>query len=329
MLASSALFALCAAVIGVAGWTLVAAADAVAERTRLERAFLGMVLVATVTSLPEMSTGLSAVTLAGSPDIAVGAVVGSCVFNLLLFVLADAASGRVAFYGQLRSVHNLTAAFAIVQLGLLSIAVLAPDTARVALGPVGLYSIALAGLYFAGARTLYAVGVSTAPEVEEEPSKPRMSLRGALIRCAVSSVAVVAAGAALAVSADQIAEAARLSDSLVGVLLVAAATSLPELVTVLAAVRLKAYDLAAGNLLGSNAFNLVLIVVYDAAYLDGPLLASTSDTIAETAVVAIVMTAVIVAALNFVRRTRRRVVDYWAGAALVALYLFNAWLVSR
>jgi cation:H+ antiporter len=329
MILSVAVFLGCAVVIGVAGWVLVAAADVVAERTKLERAFLGMVLVATVTSLPELSTGLGAVTLAGSPDIAVGAVVGSCVFNLLLFVLADAASGRVAFYGQLRTSHNLTAAFGIVQLGLLAVAMLAPDAARIMIGPVGLYSVLLAALYFGSARLLYAVGVSTAPEVEEAPARSAMSLRGAITRCVISGVAVILAGAVLAVSADRIAEAARLSDSLVGLLLVAAVTSLPELVTVLAAVRLKAYDLAAGNLLGSNVFNMVLLVVYDAAWLDGSLLSSASDTIAESAVLAIVMTAVIVAALNFVRRTRRQVVDYWAGAALVALYLFNAWLVSR
>jgi cation:H+ antiporter len=329
MIFGALLFAASATVIAIAGWGLVAAADVIAERTRLGRAFLGMILIATVTSLPELSTGISAVTLANSPDIAVGAVVGSCVFNLFLFVLADLLAGRVAFYGRLRSSHNLTGAFGIVLLGLLAISVLAPDTARWSVGHVGVYSIMLAAFYLGAARLLYVVDVKLAPDVEQARTEPRMSLAAAFVRCVAASVVVVIAGAVLAVSGDSLATALELSDTFVGTLLVAAATSLPELVTMWAAVRLGTYDLAAGNLLGSNLFNMMLIVIYDAAYLKGPLLTSVSDSIAAPAVIAMVMTAVVVAAQNYVRRTKPHVVDLWAGICLAGLYLLNAWLLLQ
>ena len=329
MVSASLLFLISAIAMGFAGWGLVRATDVVVERTGLGRAFLGMMLVATITSLPELATGLGAVTIAHSPDIAVGAVVGSCVFNLLLFTFADSLARKVAFYGRLRLSHNLTASFGVILLGLLALSVLVPGAARLAIGHVGLYSVLLAALYFIGARLLYAVDVSIAPDAEYAPEEPSLSMRSALLRCGVSGAIVVFAGIGLAISSDALAAELGLTETFVGVLLVAAATSAPELVTVWAAVRLQSYDLAAGNLLGSNLFNMVLIVVYDAAFLDGPVLAAASEILAITALIAMVMTAVAVATLNYVRRTEPHAVDFWAGACLIALYLFNAWLLFQ
>jgi cation:H+ antiporter len=317
----------CALAIAVAGWSVVAAADAIGEKAGLGRAFLGMILIATITSLPELSTGISAVTIARSPDIAVGDVVGSCVFNLMLFAVADVASPGVAFYGRLNSSHNLTAAFGVILLGLLALSIVAPETARFSIGHVGLYSVLLALLYFAAARLLYAVNLRATPTDQQPKSHASMSLRSAIIRCFIAGAVVTIAGILLAVSASRLAEEANLTASFVGVLFVAAATSLPELVTTLVAVRMRAFDLAAGNLLGSNLFNMVILVVDDVAYVDGPLLASASDSLAVSAVVAMVMTAVIMAALNYVKRSKPHPVDIWAGVSLGLLYLFNAWLL--
>jgi cation:H+ antiporter len=243
----------------------------------------------------------------------------------LLFAQADVTSRGVAFYGQLSSSHNLTGAFGVILLGLLALSIVAPETARFSIGHVGLYSVLLGLLYFAAARLLYAVNVQATP-TGEEPAHMAISLRSAVIRCFVAGGVVTIAGILLAISASRLAEEANLAASFVGVLLVAAATSLPEVVTTLAAVRGRAFDLAAGNLLGSNLFNMVVLLIDDVAYLDGPLLASASDRLAMSAVVAMVMTAVVLAALNYVRRTKPRPVDVWAGLSLGALYLFNAWL---
>jgi cation:H+ antiporter len=326
MIVTIVLYGGSALAIAVAGWTLVWAADVIAERTGLGRAFLGMILVATITSLPELSTGLSAVTIARSPDIAVGDVVGSCVFNLLLFAVADAASRGVAFYGHLSSSHNLTAAFGMILLGLLALSIIAPETARFSIGHIGIYSVLLAVLYFAAARLLYAINIEATPATMDAISGA-MSLRSAVSRCVVSGCIVTIAGILLAVSASRIAEQTNISASFIGVLLVAAVTSLPELVTTLVAVRLRSFDLAAGGLLGSNLFNMVVLVADDIAYLDGPLLGSASESLAISAVVAMVMTAIIIAALNYVRRTKPHPVDLWAGLSLGALYLLNAWLM--
>jgi cation:H+ antiporter len=72
---------------------------------------------------------------------------------------------------------------------------------------------------------------------------------------------------------------------------------------------------------------MLILVIDDIAYVDGPLLASASDILAVPAVVAMMMTAVVMAALNYVKRTKPHPVDIWAGASLAALYMFNAWLL--
>jgi hypothetical protein len=68
-------------------------------------------------------------------------------------------------------------------------------------------------------------------------------------------------------------------------------------------------------------------VIDDVAYFDGPLLASASNVLAIPAVVAIIMTAVVIAALNYVKRTKPHGVDVWAGVSLSALYALNAWVL--
>jgi cation:H+ antiporter len=243
-----------------------------------------------------------------------------------LFALADACSPGIAFYGRLRTTHNLTAAFGVIVLGALVLAILAPDTAQVSIGHVGVYSLVLALLYLGAARLLFEVDVQarTAPGAGAAPATP---LRAAMMTCALTAVAVMLAGLLLAFSAEQIAQRLALADSFVGAMLVAAATSLPEAMTTLAAVRQRAYDIAAGNLLGSNLFNVVVLAIEDVAYLPGPLLADASNVLAAPAVTAMIMTAVIIGALNYVRRTTPRPVDIWVGFALIGLYGFNAWLM--
>lgn len=82
-------FALCAALIGYAGPILVRYADIIARLTGVSRSWIGLALLATATSLPELFTGISAVTIAQAPNIAVGDALGSCVFNLMMLVLLD------------------------------------------------------------------------------------------------------------------------------------------------------------------------------------------------------------------------------------------------
>ena len=118
-------FILCAGVIGVAGVRLSRYGDAIAGHTGLSRNWIGLVLLATVTSLPELVTGLSSVTLAAAPDIAVGDVLGSCVFNLAILAMVDVTYRKGAIYALAGPGHVVSAGFGVILLAGVGLAVLA------------------------------------------------------------------------------------------------------------------------------------------------------------------------------------------------------------
>jgi Ca2+/Na+ antiporter len=117
-------FAACLAVIGYAGYQLTRYADAMAEKLRLSSSWAGLVLLASVTSLPELMAGASAATVAAAPDIAVGDVIGSSVFNLFLLALSDLLLRRGSLYAHASRGRIVSAAAGIVLLAIVMVGTL-------------------------------------------------------------------------------------------------------------------------------------------------------------------------------------------------------------
>lgn len=110
-------FALCLVAIGMAGYRLSLYGDMIAEKLELSRTWIGVVMVASVTSLPELVTGVSSVSVAQTPDIAAGDVFGSCVFNLLLIVILDFLHRQESVYTRAHTGHTLSAGFGVILIG--------------------------------------------------------------------------------------------------------------------------------------------------------------------------------------------------------------------
>ncbi|MCL4699409.1 MAG: sodium:calcium antiporter, partial [Burkholderiaceae bacterium] len=127
--------------------------------------------------------------------------------------------------------------------------------------------------------------------------------------------------------ADGLAAALGLSRSFVGTVLMALVTTLPEMAVTLGALRLGALDMAIGNLLGSNLFNVVILAVDDAFYVRGPLLADAAAVHAGTAVTALVMTGLVIVGLVMRPQGRTLRVVSWISVGLAATYVVNAALV--
>jgi hypothetical protein len=106
-------FAVCAILIGVAGPILTHYADTIARLTGLSRSWVGLVLLAGATSLPELFTGVSAVAVASAPNIALGDALGSCIFNLAMLVVLDVMSRNEPVYRYIDQGHILTAGFGV------------------------------------------------------------------------------------------------------------------------------------------------------------------------------------------------------------------------
>jgi len=321
--------AACAAAILVAGSRLARYGDAIAHHTGMGGSWIGLVLIATVTSLPELVTGISSVTVAGVPDIAVGNVLGACVLNLTMLVVLDALHRQASIYSVASQGHVLGAAFSIVMLGVVAFGILSSAQLDLGVGHVSAVSLALLALYAVAIRSIfhYERGVRAAAAEQEKP--PALTLAQAAWRYAGAAVVVVAAALWLPFAARAVADAMGWSHSFVGTLLVALATTLPELTITVTSVRIGALDMAIGNLVGSNLFNLAILGIDDLFYVDGALLAVTEPEHALSAIAAAVMTGALIVAL--VARPAARLLNAigWTSVLLAFVCFVNAWLHFR
>jgi cation:H+ antiporter len=319
-------FLVCAAVIIVAGAFLSKYADAIAELTGLGRLLVGSVLLAGATSLPELTVDLSAVRL-GAADLAVGDLLGSSLMNILILAILDLTHhSRGRMLSRQAAAHALSASVSaamacLVALGLL-IGKWVGAVSLLGISPV-IYAVVLA--YVFGVRLVYLdqrIAHRTAAEQGAQPEAcPARSLGWAVAGFAACAGAILVAGPFLAHAADQLAARTGLGGTFVGTTLVALSTSLPELVSSFAAVRMGAHDLAIGNVFGSNAFNMILLAPLDLAH-PGPLLASVSASHAITCIAAILATQVAVMGQLYQAEQRTRLIE--PDALLVILIVLAA-----
>lgn len=338
-------FLACGMLIGIAGFQLSRYGDVIAQHTGLSGSWIGLTLVASVTSLPELATGITSVTIARAPNLAVGNALGSCVLNLSFLVLVDLIYRREPVWTQASKGHVLAAAFGVVLLGSLLTGLLIGQLAPLSETPThgqtliwgaGLMTPIMLVLYLVAMRTVFAYERSHPQERQEwqeragsdsPPPSGLPRLRQASVRFALAALVVVGSGLWLPFAAVELANVMGWNRSFVGSLLVAMATTLPELAVTLSALRLGALDMAIGNLLGSNLFNVTIIAVDDLFYRQGNLLSDVSLVHAVTASSAILMTGLALVGLFF--RPRGRVLRAVGSVSLglTAVYLLNTYIV--
>jgi len=321
-------FAICTVVIGAAGYQLSRYGDVIAERTGLGRTLVGVIMVATVTSLPELVAGVSAVAVAGVPNIAVGDALGSCIFNLLILLFLELGYPKASIYTLAAQSHILSAGFTIVLIGIVALSVLVGPQLP-GLGHVGIYTpVILIGYVLAMRIVLqYELREARARPEEGKLKYPHITLQRALAGYAIAAMFVVAAGSWLPFIGADLARVMAWNNSFVGTLFVAFSTSLPELAVAISALRLGALDLAIGNLLGSNLFDMAIIAVDDIAYLDGPLFRDISQAHAGTAISAIVMSGAVIASLFYRPAERTFRAFGWTGLFLLVIYSINSYIL--
>lgn len=319
-------FVACAGLIFWAGSLLSKYGDVIAEKTGLGRAWIGAILIAGVTSLPELASGVSAVAWLNRPNLAAGAVLGSCLFNLALIAMIDLAyqPGRVLAKAQ--EVHILSGGLGVLMLGLVAMGVLiGPALNGSGMLGISILSIAILGLYGIGGKMIAGMEKERMGEVlakeAVEGGYASISVRKSYAVFIISAVAVVVLGIWLASIGDRLASVTGLSRSFVGNLFLALTTSLPEIAASLAAIRLGAIDLAIGNVLGSNLFNIMLFFVYDIADGRSNFWTSLTNANAFAAVMTMMMTGVVIISLMYRASPRTPYRFSWDGLALAGMYL--------
>ncbi|GJM20443.1 MAG: cation transporter [Planctomycetota bacterium] len=271
-------FATASAIVIGAGLSLTKNAERLAVAMGWGHAFAGFVVLGWATSLPEVTISVSAVTSLDSPALAAGNITGSVIFNLAILALLDLLADPMA--GRDRSGAQGLAPLAIFNLVLMTglLALLLSSGLREALSPLTAGCFLLGGYL---AATVHAWW-SQRGESESGEAVERGEAGAAAWRCLVAGGVILGAGIWLSHLGDAVAEAYQLDEGLIGTLFLGGVSSLPELVTGLAAVRLGLISLAVGSILGSNVFNLGILGVCELLYVNAgadrpPLIVAASD----------------------------------------------------
>jgi len=298
-------FGIAALVIVIAGSKLARWADTLADRTGLGEALFGVLLLAGVTSLPDFAATLSAAVDARA-DLAMSNVMGSMAVNLVFLGVADIVYRKANLEHAAASPVNLMlAGLLIVLLTLPLLAMLTPAVNHWGIHPITPVIVAA-----------YLFGLNLVRHTREKPmwfprqtyqtvsDQPESSDRGstASVWAGFISMAVVTAiaGWVLMEAAKGIADQSGLSETLVGGLFTALATSTPELVTTIAAIRIGALTLAVSNIFGTNCFNMLVVAAADVGYAQGSIYHDIAPVQMIWGVVSILMTAILL--LGLVRR---------------------------
>lgn len=315
-----------AAVIIAAGTLLAHCADSIAEATGLGGLLVGSVLLAGVTSLPELSVDLSAVRM-NMADLAVGDLLGSSLMNLLILAVLDLTHfSRGRMLNRMASAHALSGLFSIGLTGLVGLAILisAKSQGWTFLGAhVCIWVLVVC--YFLGVRIVFLDQRLATQALQNEAAPKQQPSPGTIWRAAIgfgiAGTVILFIGPALARAAGHVAELSGLGNTFVGTTFIALSTSLPELTASLIAIRLGAFDLAVGNIFGSNAFNMILFLPLDLVF-PGVLFASVNPVHALSAFAIIVATSIVLMGQLYHVETRRRFLE--PDAVLVILTIFAA-----
>ena len=282
-------FLVSASLIVIAAIKLAQYGDVIALRTRLGGMFIGTLLLAAATSLPELLTTINSI-YQQVPDLAAGNIFGSGMFNMLLLAVLDLLNPRSRILRRVAINHALSAGLAVLLTGTAVFFVLADVSAMI--GWVGLDSLVLIGFYVLGTRLIYArnrIGMAAAETTQvQAEGMPGAGLAGLGFLGATAVLVIVTPW--LVRSSVGIAKTTGLSTGFVGAALVALVTSLPEVVTTVTAMRIGAFDLAVGNLFGSNIFNIFALGLTDLFFLQGRFLGAIDPALTLAAVGGLVLT---------------------------------------
>lgn len=316
-------FTVCAALITLSGTALSKQGNRLAEVTGLSKAWIGLILLATVTSLPELVTGVSAITVVKVPDLAIGNVLGSCAFNLLILSLLDLFVKK-PITSLVRTSHIVSGAFSIILLATVGTA-LSFDFEFFSLLWISPLSLILMVLYVCAMRAMFLYEKAhpeelvTVVHVKESNS---LGVRKVFAIYSLHAFVVVFAALFLPYFGERIANHFELSDTFFGTVFLAITTSLPEVVVSISALRLGALDMAMGNLLGSNVFNIAILALLDFFHTEGSLYVAISDKHILSIFASIMMTAIV--AIGLVVRPEKKTfklgIDAWF---ILLIYLVN------
>ncbi len=341
-------FLLCASVIFFAGFKISLYGDEIGKRTGLGQIWIGIVILAMLTSLPELATNIGAVTIALQPDLALGNVLGSNVFNLVIIAILDILQKREHILAHVRIENILTAGFGILLMSIVIAAIILVKVIGLFGEGLGYFcSFLIFSIYLAAVFLITKLGRKTSKITETERSGrqktaktetndvSKMSNFKIISIFFIFAVIVVLAGIWLVEIGDSLSSPfylfnlrVDLGATFVGSLFLAFVTSLPEVAVTAGAVKIGAFDMAVCNILGSNILNMFIIPISDFFFRGGNIFLSVSPVHVLTAVLGIILTSLVI--IGLIHRPKK-VYFYmsWDTITIIVVFILGIFILFQ
>lgn len=253
--------------------------DLIDQKSSLSGAFLGGVLLSAVTSLPELFTSISATVLLAKPSLCLGNILGSNIFNLVVLAVMFIVFVRSSHNATLAKGHKMVLAYCITTYAAIALNMFLPSVFDFHILSLSVTSIAIILFYALGVK--YLSGEESESDGEEQNDSSALTMRGIVIRFVLCSIGLVGLSVWLTYLSDDIATALGMGAGLAGALFLGVATSLPELSSTVTLFRLRNYNIATGNIVGSCLFNMVILTVADLLWFGGSIYDFSDGNIAQ------------------------------------------------
>ena len=315
----------CVLIVLFAGRNVARYGDIIAERTGMGRVWMGVIAIAAITSLPELFTGISAVTIVKAPDLTVGNLIGANAFNMFNLALLDIYHRNESMIAVASQTHRLTALYSLLLVVFIGVCIyISTSFYDMSFGWIGWYTPIILVIYMFSVRHIFLHEKEQPPREQVNLYDSVLSMKRIYIVFLISAAFIIGAGIWLATIGDEIALATGWGQSFVGGLLLAFTTTLPEITVSFTAMRIGAIDMAVANLIGSNLFNLTILSIIDIIYTKGPILAEVSQSHLVVAAAVALMSVLFIVGLRV--RPRRFYRLNWLNIGLVALFIISAYL---
>jgi len=273
--------------------------DIIAEKTGLGRVWIGAALIPLATSLPEITSSSGAAWI-NAPNLAIGNIFGSIMFNLLIIAIADFVHGPGPLLKEVTPGQILTGVLGIFLCAIATLAILLKQSFMIV--GVGIDSIILITLYFLGIMVIFKYSKKNKPSEVlgiPEGNYTTYSLPMTYIKFLITAIIIIFTAVSLAKIANSLADLTGWGTTFMGTIFLAIVTSLPELVTTITAIRIKAFDLAVGIVLGANILNMTIPFFSDIFYSGPAILSVISPQHIISALFCIILTSIAIGSIVY------------------------------
>ena len=289
--------------------------DLIDQKSSLSGAFLGGVLLSAVTSLPELFTSISATVLLAKPSLCLGNILGSNIFNLVVLAVMFVLFVRSSHAARLAKGHQMVIVYCLVTYAALALNMFLPKVFDFHILSLSVSSIIIVICYALGVK--YLSGEDGGEGKSETQDDSSLTMRGIVVRFVLCSVGLVGLSIWLTYLSDDIATSLGMGAGLAGALFLGVATSLPELSSTVTLFRLKNYNVAVGNIVGSCLFNMIILTVADLLWFKGTIYDFADGNIGQM----LAFGAVAMVATMGALASKTKVGKVVASAVVVACYL--------